>query len=766
MRWNEQQVGDHGVGAAQTLPGLDGLLRTVRTPEFAGMVFHEVEARSALNRVPGSSPMPFRWTVNPYRGCAHACVYCLAGPTRVLLADGRTRPIAELRVGDVVLGTEQVDGVRRYVPTQVLAHWSTRKPAYAVRLAGGTELVTSGDHRFLTAHGWRHVSAGWCRAGRRPHLRPGSPLLGPGPFGPDRPAAQAGSHSAGYRRGYLCGLVRGDGPDFPSGALGPRSARPRPPPAGRRTARTDRRRGRARPHRTRRRRAGRHANHDAWPGRRHAPPLGTGISCAWSGCPRCRRAGGGCTGRCTRPGPAGGRSRADVVRWPEQADADWCAGFLAGVTDACGAVAAGELRVVHTDEAVVGRVAGALHRLGFAFAVGARDERSAGRAAARRRRGVARAAGPHHARGHAAVGGRTGRRRAGAGGDVAVRALGHELPMYDITTGTGDFVAEGVISHNCFARNTHTYLDIDAGADFDRQIVVKVNVARVLRRELRSPRWSGEPVAMGTNTDPYQRAEGRYRLMPGIIDAFARTGTPFSVLTKGTVLSRTCPRSPRPPADVPVSLGVSIALLDRAVHATLEPGTPTPAARLDLVRRITDAGLPCGVMVAPVLPAAHRFRRGARQPAGAGRRGGRHRGERAGAAPAARHPRVVPGLVGARAPGAGRAVRPAVPARGVRGTRSTDGRWPRGSRRCCVATASTAARSRRSAPRRRSRPNRPRRPSSSPCSEPPAHHAARDRRPVRCGAVRCGRCGAVRRSPRPGGAALMKPRRPGTAGPR
>jgi len=124
----------------------------------------------------------------------------------------------------------------------------------------------------------------------------------------------------------------------------------------------------------------------------------------------------------------------------------------------------------------------------------------------------------------------------------------------------------------------------------------------VLRRELRSPRWSGEPVAMGTNTDPYQRAEGRYRLMPGIIDAFQRTGTPFSVLTKGTVLSRDLPALAAAAADVPVSLGVSIALLDRAVHATLEPGTPTPAARLDLVRRITDAGLPCGVMVAPVLP--------------------------------------------------------------------------------------------------------------------------------------------------------------------
>jgi DNA repair photolyase len=184
----------------------------------------------------------------------------------------------------------------------------------------------------------------------------------------------------------------------------------------------------------------------------------------------------------------------------------------------------------------------------------------------------------------------------------SVQPLGVEMPMYDITTGTGDFVAEGVISHNCFARNTHTYLDLDAGADFDSQIVVKVNVARVLERELRSAKWEREPVAMGTNTDPYQRAEGRYRLMPGVIRALARSGTPFSLLTKGTVLTRDLPELVAAAADVPVGLGVSIALVDPSVQSRLEPGTPSPAARLDLVRRITDAGLSCGVMVAPVLP--------------------------------------------------------------------------------------------------------------------------------------------------------------------
>ena len=186
---------------------------------------------------------------------------------------------------------------------------------------------------------------------------------------------------------------------------------------------------------------------------------------------------------------------------------------------------------------------------------------------------------------------------------VGVRALGHELPMYDITTGTGDFVAEGVISHNCFARNTHTYLDLDAGADFDRQIVVKVNVARVLRA-----RAALAALARRAGGDGHQHRSlpARGRPLPADARDHRRVrphGHPVLGADQGhRALAGTCRTLAAAAADVPVSLGVSVALLDRAVHATLEPGTPTPAARLDLVRRITDAGLPCGVMVAPVLP--------------------------------------------------------------------------------------------------------------------------------------------------------------------
>jgi DNA repair photolyase len=154
----------------------------------------------------------------------------------------------------------------------------------------------------------------------------------------------------------------------------------------------------------------------------------------------------------------------------------------------------------------------------------------------------------------------------------------------------------------CFARPTHEYLDLDCGNDFDTQVVVKTNVVEVLRRELARKSWSRETVALGTNTDPYQRAEGRYALMPGIIGALAASGTPLSILTKGTLLRRDLPLIAEAAVQVPVSLAVSLAVGDADLHKQVEPGTPGPQARLALVAAIREAGFDCHVMVAPVLP--------------------------------------------------------------------------------------------------------------------------------------------------------------------
>ena len=154
----------------------------------------------------------------------------------------------------------------------------------------------------------------------------------------------------------------------------------------------------------------------------------------------------------------------------------------------------------------------------------------------------------------------------------------------------------------CFARNTHTYLDMDAGRDFDTQIVVKVNVVEVLQKELARPGWQHPHVALGTNTDPYQRAEGRYRLMPGIIAALAASGTPLSILTKGTLLRRDLSLLREAAQRVTVQLAMTIDVADPELRASVEPGAPTTEARLATVRAAVDLGFDVSVLVMPVLP--------------------------------------------------------------------------------------------------------------------------------------------------------------------
>lgn len=154
----------------------------------------------------------------------------------------------------------------------------------------------------------------------------------------------------------------------------------------------------------------------------------------------------------------------------------------------------------------------------------------------------------------------------------------------------------------CFARSTHRYLDFDSGQDFDRQVIVKVNTPEVLAAEVAKPKWARELVALGTNTDPYQRAEGRYSLMPGIITALAEHGTPMSVLTKGTLLRRDLPLLARAREDVDVEISMSIAVFDDTLQQTIEPGTPTTTARLATVRAAANLGFNVTVFLMPVMP--------------------------------------------------------------------------------------------------------------------------------------------------------------------
>lgn len=160
----------------------------------------------------------------------------------------------------------------------------------------------------------------------------------------------------------------------------------------------------------------------------------------------------------------------------------------------------------------------------------------------------------------------------------------------------------GMSCRYCFARKTHTYLDLGYGRDWDTQVVVKVNAPELLRRELAAPRWEGEHIAMGTNVDPYQRAEGRYRLMRGILEALRDFANPFSILTKGTLILRDLDLLRRCSEVADVGTNFSVGSVDEELWRAVESGTPSPRRRLDAVRKLNEAGVACGVLMAPIIP--------------------------------------------------------------------------------------------------------------------------------------------------------------------
>ncbi len=576
-------LADGSGGAAPVAPGgrapalfeRGAVTRSFDTPGFQGMTFYEIQARSVINRVPESSRMSFRWTINPYRGCSHACAYCLSGETPILMADGRTKPLAEVRAGDAIYGTVRDGDYRRYVITNVLAHWQTVKPAYRVTLEDGTKLVTSADHRFLTGRGWKHVTGTeWGGPLQRPHLTLQSKLLGTGGF------AEPLKETADYRRGYLCGMIRGDAhlsgdsPDQPDKASGQRHQF--------RLALVDQ---------------------EALDRTRvYLVQVGVEVKEFCFAEASDRR-------RCMMAIRTGRRDQVRFIRWliewPPSPTQDWRKGFLAGIFDAEGSCSGGILRITNTDQEIIGWTVSSLQSLGFDVAID-QTSKPNGLCHVRFRGGLKERLRFFHSTDPAIT-----RKRSIAGTALksdatlrvmAIEPLGLELPMFDITTGTGDFISNGVVSHNCFARNTHTYLDLDAGLDFNSKIVVKVNAPELVRKELAARKWQGEHIAMGTNVNCYQRAEGRYRLMPGILAALRDARNPFSILTKGTLILRDLELLEESAEVTDVGLNVSVGSVDKELWRSIEPGTPAPDRRLGVCATFTEHGLSCGVLMGPVVP--------------------------------------------------------------------------------------------------------------------------------------------------------------------
>ena len=328
-------------------------------------------------------------SINPYRGCEHGCVYCMSGDTQILMGDGSQRALADLKIGDEIYGTVRVGFYRRYVKSKVLAHWTTVKPAYRVLLEDGTELIASGDHRFLTERGWKHVSSG-----------------------------------TGMTRSELT---------------------------------------------------------------RRDKLMGIRVMCLSGG------------------------SEYIEISGQEVTSGDW-------------------LRV------------------------------------------------------------------------ASVESLGKPKRLFDITTSTGDFIANGVISHNCYARPTHEYLGLSSGIDFETQIWVKENAPQLLEKELSSPKYVPRVLALSGITDPYQPVEKRLKLTRRILEVMAEFRNPVAIITKNHLVTRD--------ADILEELAklnaavvyLSITTLDDTLRNRLEPRTSSPSRRLEAIRTLTERGIPAGVMMAPIIP--------------------------------------------------------------------------------------------------------------------------------------------------------------------
>jgi DNA repair photolyase len=491
------------------------------------------------------------------------------------MADGTHKPIGEVRTGDAIYGTVRQGSCRRLVKTRVLAQWETRKPSYQVTLEDGTRLVASGDHRFLTERGWKFVTGTEQGRSRRQFLTTNNQLMGVGTY------ATPPQKNSDYQRGYLSGLIRGDG-------LLRASAHSRA-------------------------------------GRRHASLYPFRL--AMTDLEALQRAeqylrdfevptyvfvfAEGNGNRKVHAIRTSGRKLADAVhyliQWPTCASTDWCKGFLAGICDAEGSHTHNTIRIDNTDTIILDAVCRAMSLLGFEHVLEPPSEaRESSVSYVRLRGGLAERLRFLHT-----VDPAIARKRSVEGLTlksearlriVAIEPLDTELPLVDITTGTGDFIANGVVSHNCYARRTHWFLDQDGVNAWGSRIFVKVNAPDVLRRELARPSWTREEVHLGTATDPYQPAEGAYRITRQILEAMRDFRTPINIVTRSTMIIRDVDLLTRLADEPGAMVCFSLATMDAAVAREIEPDVPPPLRRLEALHILAKAGVPTAVLLAPVLP--------------------------------------------------------------------------------------------------------------------------------------------------------------------
>jgi DNA repair photolyase len=457
----------------------------------------------------------------------------------------------------------------------VLAHWSVIKPAYRITLEDNTELVAGGDHRFLTERGWKFVTGTEQGKDRRPHLTTGNKLMGTGAF------EAAPEKDADYRAGYLCGVIRGDGMMFSRVYARPRGGQ---------------------------------MNHfrlalcdtealdraEDWLRRENVEPRRFAFSAAST------------TRRAMHAISAQSRSKLESIReliaWPSSPSASWRTGFLGGIFDAEGSYSDGILRISNTDPEIISWIEESLRIFGFRFVIEHihRDPRKP--------IDVVRVLGGlrEHLRFFHGFDPAISRKRDIAGqavksearlGVVSIERLPGAMRLYDITTGTEDFIANGVVSHNCYARPSHAYMGLSAGIDFETKLFYKADAGKLLEAELARPGYVCKPITIGANTDPYQPIERQMLVTRSVLEVLARARHPVTIISKSAMVLRDLDILTDMARDGLVGVGISITTLSAETKRSLEPRAASPQARLRAVRELNAAGIPTGVMVAPVIPA-------------------------------------------------------------------------------------------------------------------------------------------------------------------
>jgi DNA repair photolyase len=296
----------------------------------------------------------------------------------------------------------------------------------------------------------------------------------------------------------------------------------------------------------------------------------------------------------------------ELVQWPMAASLNWRKGFLAGIFDAEGSYSCGILRMFNTDHAILNRITESLAQFTFHYAIERQPGHNKPVYVIRIRGGLV-----EHLRFFLTTDPAITRKMDIEGQAIKNRArlrvcsiepLGLSLPLFDMTTGTGDFIANGVVSHNCYARPTHEYFGWGAGTDFERRIVVKPRAPELLREAFLKPSWRGETVVFSGVTDGYQPLEAAWRLTRGCLEVCLEFRNPAGIITKSLLIRRDAELLAALDREAHASVSLSVPFLDERVARIIEPGAPTIRRRFETMEILAKAGVPVGIGVAPIIP--------------------------------------------------------------------------------------------------------------------------------------------------------------------